>query len=141
MLLTAIAGVSRIPVRLISKCIVFHSETTFYASLRSSQQSCSVQQEWQYQSRTVDIPIVLHRLGLVIQVDLSTRESLEVKMSVKVRKCLVNLGDSTARLLDSCVVYFFGREIEMKGRKLAHGTIEFMGSSKFISRLMGVVNC
>ena len=55
-------------------------------------------------TRTLDIPNLLRRLGLVIQIDLSsTRVSLEVKAWVKTQQCLVNLGDSTttARLLDS----------------------------------------
>ena len=49
------------------------------------------------QSRTLEIPILLRRLRLVIQIDLSsTRISLEVKAWAKTQQCLVNLGGSTA---------------------------------------------
>ena len=50
------------------------------------------------QSRTLDIPILFHMLGLVIQINSSsTRVSLAVKVWAKTRQCSANLGDPTAR--------------------------------------------
>ena len=50
------------------------------------------------QSRTLDIPILFHMLGLVIQINSSSpRVSLAVKVWAKTRQCSANLGDPTAR--------------------------------------------
>ena len=54
------------------------------------------------QSRILAISILLQRLGLAEQIDLSLmRVSLEVKAWAKTQECSANLEDSTARLLDN----------------------------------------